>query len=135
MTEDEIDAYYERKQEQYLQKYYSIQARRAIREDRRHMLWWVCVMTLTVMVCTIFLKVNFQVQQQVVSLARLQKQIEKLQMDNADAAKRIDDSTNLREVQEKATALGMVYPKEGNIIYYTVTADDYMYQSSDIPEY
>ena len=86
MTEDEIDAYYERKQEQYLQKYYSIQARRAIREDRRHMLWWVCVMTLTVMVCTIFLKLNFQVQQQVVSLARLQKQIVKLQMDNADAA-------------------------------------------------
>ena len=102
MTEDEIDAYYERKQEQYLQKYYSIQARRAIREDRRHMLWWVCVMTLTVMVCTIFLKLNFQVQQQTYRVAVLQKEIDALHLMNEDAQKRLEDAADWYEVREKA---------------------------------
>ena len=133
MTEDEIDAYYERKQEQYLQKYYSIQARRAIREDRRHMLWWVCVMTLTVMVCTIFLKLNFQVQQQTYRVAVLQKEIDALRLTNEDAQKRLEDTADLFSVQKKAEALGMGYPKEENVVYYSVDETDYMFQTGEIP--
>ena len=133
MTEDEIDAYYERKQEQYLQKYYSIQARRAIREDRRHMLWWVCVMTLTAMGCTIFLKLNFQVQQQTYRVAVLQKEIDALRLTNEDAQKRLEDTVDLFSVQKKAEALGMRYPKEENVVYYSVDETDYMFQTGEIP--
>ena len=62
------------------------------------------------------------------------EEIEQLQQDNLDAEKRIGDSLNLHEVQKKAIALGMAYPSEENVIFYTVDAEEYMCQTDDIPQ-
>ena len=93
----------------------------------------VVVVVMTLVVCTVFLKLNFQVQQQTYRVAVLQKEIDALRLANEDAQKRIEDARDLYEVREKATSLGMGYPKEGNVIYYSVDDIDYMFQTGDIP--
>ena len=91
-------------------------------------------MVTTLVVCTVFLKLNFQVQQQIYHVAVLQKEIDALRLANEDAQKRIEDARNLHEVRERAISLGMGYPKEGNVIYYSVDDTDYMFQTGDIPQ-
>ena len=133
MTEEEIDAYYAQRHEENLKRYFAIQANRAIREDRSRLIRLVVVVVMTLVVCTVFLKLNFQVQQQTYRVAVLQKEIDALRLANEDAQKRIEDARDLYEVREKATSLGMGYPKEGNVIYYSVDDIDYMFQTGDIP--
>ena len=134
MTEEEIDAYYRQRREEALKRYYAIQANRAIREDRGRLIRLVVVMVAALVVCTVFLKLNFQVQQQTYRVAVLQKEIDALRLSNEDAQKRIEDAKDLYAVREKATSLGMGYPKEGNVVYYSVDATDYMFQTDDIPQ-
>ena len=133
MTEEEIDAYYAQRHEENLKRYFAIRANRAIREDRSRLIRLVVVVVMTLVVCTVFLKLNFQVQQQTYRVAVLQKEIDALRLANEDAQKRIEDARDLYEVREKATSLGMGYPKEGNVIYYSVDDIDYMFQTGDIP--
>ena len=59
MTEEEIDAYYRERREEALKRYYAIQANRAIREDRGRLIRLVIIMVTTLVVCTVFLKLNF----------------------------------------------------------------------------
>ena len=134
MTEEEIDAYYKERREEALKRYYAIQATRAIREDRGRLIRLVIIMVTTLVVCTVFLKLNFQVQQQIYHVSVLQKEIDALRLANEDAQKRIEDARNLYEVRERAISLGMGYPKEGNVIYYSVDDTDYMFQTGDIPQ-
>lgn len=134
MTEDEIDAYYERMERENLRRYYAIRANRTIKEDRIRLCKLVALTILFLVVCIIFLKLNFQVQQRVYHVAVLQKEIDELRLVNADAKKRIDDSADLHAIQEKAVELGMTYPKQGNIRYYQVVGSDYMYQECSIPK-
>ena len=133
MTEEEIDAYYAQRHEENLKRYFAIRANRAIREDRSRLIRLVVVVVMTLVVCTVFLKLNFQVQQQTYRVAVLQKEIDALRLANEDAQKRIEYARDLYEVREKATSLGMGYPKEGNVIYYSVDDIDYMFQTGDIP--
>ena len=134
MTEEEIDAYYRQRREEDLKRYYAIQANRAIREDRGRLIRLITVTVAALVVCTIFLKLNFQVQQRTYRVAMLQKEIDALRLINEDAQKRIDDATDLHVVWEKAASLGMGYPKEGHVVYYSVDDSDYMFQTGDIPE-
>ena len=134
MNEEEIDTYYRERYEADLKRYYAIQANRAIREDRFRLIR-MAVLTITALViCTIFLKLNFQVQQQNYRVAVLQKEIAVLQLENEDAQKRIEDAGNLYEVRARAISLGMGYPKAGNVVYYSVKDTDYMFQTGDIPQ-
>lgn len=134
MTEEEIDAYYRQREEENLKRYCAIQANRAIREDRGRLIRLVMVTVMTLVVCTVFLKLNFQVQQQTYRVAVLQKEIDALRLANDDAEKRMEDASDLYVVREKATSLGMGYPKEGNVVYYSVDDTDYMIQTEDIPQ-
>ena len=134
MTEEEIDAYYRQRREEDLKRYYTIQANRVIREDRGRLIRLVAVMVVTFVVCTVFLKLSFQVQQQTYRVAVLQKEIDALHLMNEDAQKRLEDAADWYEVREKAASLGMGYPKEGNVIYYSVDDTDYMFQTDDIPQ-
>lgn len=134
MTEEEIDLYYSKRREEDLKRYYAIRASRTIREDRGRLIRLVLVTLVTLVVCTVFLKLNFQVQQQVYRVAVLQKEIDALRLSNDDARKRISEANNLHEVWDKAISLGMGYPKEQKVIYYSVDKTDYMFQTGDIPQ-
>lgn len=133
MTEDEIDDYYRRRQEEALERYYTLRAGREIRESRGRLVRLAIITVTTCIVCTIFLKLNFQVQQQTLRVAALHKEVAALRLSNEDAQKRLKDRRNLYTVCEKATSLGMGYPEEKNVIYYSVDDSDYMIQIEDIP--
>lgn len=134
MTEEEIDIYYSKRREDDLKRYYAIRANRAIREDRGRLIRLVIMTVAVLIVCTLFLKLNFQVQQQVYRVAVLQKEIDALRLSNEDARKRISEASNLYEVWEKAISLGMGYPEEQKVIYYSVDQTDYMFQTGEIPQ-
>lgn len=134
MTEEEIDAYYAKRHREDLERYYSIQANRAIREGRGRLIRLAMVMIVTAVAATLFLQLNFQVQQKVYRVAVLQKEIDALRLSNEDAQKRLDDARDLFLVREKAESLGMGYPKAGNVVYYSVEDTDYMFQTDDIPK-
>ena len=134
MTEEEIDAYYAKRHREDLERYYNIQASRAIREDRGRLIRLALVMIVTAVVATLFLQLNFQVQQKIYRVAVLQKEIDALRLSNEDAQKRMDDARDLFLVRDKAESLGMGYPKAGNVVYYSVEDTDYMFQTDDIPK-
>lgn len=133
MTGREIDAYYRQQREENLRRYHTLQARQSIQADRSGVFWLAFVTVLSLVVCTVFLQLNFQVQQRTYRVSLLQKEVDELRLKNADAKKRIEDTGNLFSIQEKAVSYGMGYPKEGNVVYYTVEEQDYMIQTDDIP--
>ena len=74
MTEEEIDTYYRERYEADLKRYYAIQANRAIREDRFRLIR-MAVLTITALViCTLFLKLNFQVHKLIELIFHVQQQ-------------------------------------------------------------
>lgn len=133
LTEEEIDAYYERKRQENLERYYSIQASRAMREDRGSLIRLIVVTVAALIVCTLFLRISFQVQQHTYRVSLLEMELNELRMQNDDAQKRLEDASNLQLVQERATELGMGYPAQGNVVYYSIGNHDYMYQTGEIP--
>lgn len=133
MTEAQIDDYYRDQREENLKRYYTIRANRELRESRGRLIRLVIVMVLTVLVCTVFLQMSFCVQQQTYRIAVLQKELNVLRQSNDDAQKRLEDAVTMQDVQQKAQQLGMEYPKAGNVVYYSVGDEDYMFQIRDIP--
>lgn len=133
MTEREIDAYYRRRQEENRKRIHALRAKRHIREERGRLFQRSLAAAVSLIVCTIFLKLNFQVQQQTGRVLALQNEVDELRLKNSDAEKRIADAGNLPAIQRKAVSYGMGYPKEGNVIYYTLEEQDYMFQTGDIP--
>lgn len=134
MTEWEIDAHYRRQEESNLRRRHAIQAKRALDEDRGGLLRLVFATVLILILCTGFLQLDFQVQQRTYRVSLLQKEVDELRLKNSDAEKRIEDAGNLLAVQRKAVSYGMGYPKEGNVVYYTLQEHDYMLQTEEIPE-
>lgn len=134
MTEAQIDDYYRSQREEHLKRYYTIRANREMRESRGRLARLVLVTVLTLVVCTVFLQISFRVQQQTYRVAVLQKELNTLRQQNDDAQKRLEDAVGRCEVQEKALQLGMGYPKEGSVVYYSVEDSDYMFQTRDIPQ-
>lgn len=133
MTEAQIDDYYRDQREENLKRYYTIRASRELRESRGRLIRLVIVMVLTLLVCTVFLQMSFCVQQQTYRIAVLQKELNVLRQSNDDAQKRLEDAVTMQDVQQKAQQLGMEYPKAGNVVYYSVGDEDYMFQIRDIP--
>ena len=133
MTEAQIDDYYRDQREENLKRYYTIRANRELRESRGRLIRLVVVMVLTLFVCTVFLQMSFCVQQQTYRIAVLQKELNVLRQSNDDAQKRLEDAVTMQDVQQKAQQLGMEYPKAGNVVYYLVGDEDYMFQTRDIP--
>ena len=133
MTEAQIDDYYRSQREEHLKRYYTIRANRELRESRGRLIWLVIVMVLTLLVCTVFLQMSFCVQQQTYRIAVLKKELNVLRQSNDDAQKRLEDAVTMQDVQQKAQQLGMEYPKAGNVVYYSVGDEDYMFQTRDIP--
>ena len=133
-TEEEIEAYYSKLHQESLKKYYSIHANREIKKDRTRLMKLVAAVGIVVVFCTMFLQLNVQASQHASRVTELQQEIEEIRQNNQDAQKRIADTQNLQTVRKRAEKLGMCYPKQKNIVYYTVNEDDYMIQNNDIPD-
>ncbi|MCI9020460.1 MAG: hypothetical protein HFH32_06935 [Eubacterium sp.] len=61
----------------------------------------------------------------------LEAEISSLKLENDAAYKRITSSIDLKEVKKKAKKLGMKYPSENQIVYYSIENADYMTQYTE----
>lgn len=86
-------------------------------------------------VCSVYLQLHSEMKQRMGVIGALEGQVLDLQTDNDATQKRINTSVNMNSIKQKAmNELGMVYPTEGQIIYFQIEDIDYMNQYEDIPE-
>lgn len=108
---------------------------RAMQMSPAYLVFLTLAVILTVGVCTCYIQLQSDISSRMRNIASLETQILDLQMENDAAMKRIETSVNLDEIKETAmNEMGMVYPGEEQIVYFTVDMDDYMNQYQDIPE-
>ncbi len=107
---------------------------RALRINFGYVLFCTMALILTCGVCVAYIRLQSDITSTMKHISRLESQVADLRADNDAAMKRIDLSTDLDTIKEKALALGMNYAAEDQIIYYSVEDSDYMNQYSDIPK-
>lgn len=107
---------------------------RALRINFGYVFFCTMAVILTCGVCVTYIQLQSDITSRMKQISRLEAQITDLRADNDAAMKRIDLSTDLDAVKEKAMGLGMKYAAEGQIIYYSVEDNDYMNQYADIPQ-
>ncbi len=88
----------------------------------------------TLLACCEVLSMQSKVTNQSDTITILQAQVEALEEDNNAYETRIQNSVNLDQIRDRAmNQLGMVYPTEGQVVYYTLTESDYVRQYQDVP--
>ena len=86
---------------------------------------------ITLAACVMMLSMQAKVTNQ----GKLQAEIETLTDDNNAYEARINSSVNLEQIRDVAmNQLGMVYPTDGQVVYYDQTEADYVRQYQDVPE-
>lgn len=117
--------------------------RNAARRNRQRELemnrGYVVFLTLCVLVIAassvMFVKMQSQMTSRMRSVANLESQIIDLKADNDARYKNITTSVDLNHIKEVATKkLGMSYPSEKQVVYYSVENSNYMDQYRDIPK-
>ena len=94
----------------------------------------VCVAIIAISAVA-FVKLQSQVTYRMNNIASLQSEVNDLRADNDARYKSITTSVDLNEVKKKAIKeLGMSYPKEKQVVYYSIENNNYMDQYSDIPK-
>lgn len=89
----------------------------------------------TLYTCVNYLKVQTGILENKQNITKLEKQLVKLQNENSAAMTELNTSLDLKNIYEVATKkLGMVYPKENQVIPYKSNKSDYVKQYADIPE-
>ena len=79
------------------------------------------------------LSMQAMVAEQSTEITALQSRLEALTDDNNAYEARINGSLNLQSIRERALAMGMVYPSEGQVLYYELSEDDYVRQYASVP--
>lgn len=89
----------------------------------------------TLAACTLMLSMQAKVTNQSKSISMLQSELETLTDNNNAYETRINSSVNLEQIRDIAlNQLGMVYPVEGQVVYYNLMEADYVRQFQDIPD-
>lgn len=108
---------------------------RAKQMSAGYLVFLTLAVILTVGVCICYIQLQAEINNRMNNIAALDSQILELQIENDAALKRIETSVNLDEIKETAmNEMGMVYPTQEQLVYFTVDTDDYMNQYQDIPE-
>lgn len=92
------------------------------------------VVAATLVACCFMLSMQAKVTNQSDTITVLQAEIESLEEDNNAYETRLNNSVDLEAIRETAlNKLGMVYPSEGQVVYYDLTESDYVRQYQDVP--
>lgn len=107
---------------------------KAMRLNIGYVMFCTLALIVTCMVCVTYIQLQSDITGRMKHISTLERQVADLKADNAAAKKRIDLSTDLDAVKDRAVnEFGMGYAGAGQIIYYSVEDEDYMNQYSDIP--
>lgn len=89
----------------------------------------------TLAACALLLTMQAKVTNQSNAITRLQSELEALRDDNNAYEARLNSSVDLEYIRDVAiNQMGMIYPAEGQVVYYDLTESDYVRQYRDVPE-
>ncbi len=114
-------------------KYYARRnVARATAIDLPYLIFSTAAVVLCGVVCVLFLQLKSSITTQMSAIASTQTAITNLKADNDTLEARLASTVTLDEVKERAAELGLVYPSEDQIIYYSVESNDYMTQYANV---
>lgn len=94
----------------------------------------VCVI-LSVMAATVLIRTQASISTHLRNISSVESKLTDLKLDNDAKNKALNTSINLNEIKTRAMEeLGMKYPTEDQVIYYSVESDNFMDQYRDIPK-
>ena len=132
-----------RSREEIEQVRHRINRRNAARRNRQRAMemspGYVMFLTAGVLVIAMaavsFVNLQSQITNRMRNIANLESQVTDLRADNDARYKNVTTSVDLNHVKDVAiNKLGMDYPKEDQVVYYTIENNNYMDQYSDIPK-
>ncbi len=97
-------------------------------------MFYSMLLVLFAIVCANYISAQSEAYRRSGNIASLQSQIETMKSDNDVREKRLAAGIDFMEVKKAASGkLGMVYPSESQVVYYTIGDSDYMlqYRSAD----
>jgi cell division protein FtsL len=107
---------------------------RAMEMSRGYVVFLSICVTILACMAAMYIHVQSQMTTRMKSVASLQSQLIDLQATNDARYKSLTSSVDLNHVKDVAiNELGMRYPKENQVIYYSVDNTNYMDQYEDIP--
>ncbi len=125
-SEAEIDAYYDKVVRDNIRKKEMIVRRRNFRRDGIRLVKLVGITVVLTILVVIFVKLSTDITTHTRNVSVLEREVGRLRLANDDADKRIQDKMDVRDIEKKASALGMSYPSSDAIVYYEVWDSDYM---------
>lgn len=113
--------------------------RRAARRNRERALkmnaGYVAFLSICVLAVAITSTAYVNLQSDIIirqrAIEKLEEEISTMKLENDAAYKRITASVDLKAIKKQARKLGMKYPSEDQIEYYTIDNADYMTQYSE----
>lgn len=108
---------------------------RAMEMSRGYVVFLTACVVVTALVAATFVRMQAQMTTRMKTVANLESQLTDLRADNDARYKSLTTSVNLKKIKKTAVKkLGMSYPAEDQVIYYTVENNNFMDQYADIPE-
>ena len=124
----------ERKKERQVNERIQKNARRSKAFDLSYTLVLLTATSVLFVFCISMLTLKADVMEQKREIASLEKSLNELADTNNETSKRLDSSVDLTKIYTIATnELGMVYAKNGQVVYYDATNPDYVKQFKDVP--
>ena len=108
---------------------------RAMEMNRGYVVFLTGCVLVTALTAVLFVQMQSQMTNHMRSVASLESQVVNLRADNDARYKEITTSVDLNHVKDVAiNELGMTYPKEKQVVYYSVDNHNFMDQYQDIPK-
>lgn len=109
--------------------------RRARAFDLKYTVALVAATVFLFVSCINMLTLQADITEQRREIAALESNLANLTDTNNETGKRLESSVDLTKVYDTATKeLGMVYPKNGQVVSYEASNPDYVKQFKDVPE-
>ena len=108
---------------------------RAMGMSRRYVVFLTLCVLVVATSAVLLVQLQSQVTARMRNIAVLQSDVNDLRADNDARYKSITTSVDLNHVKDVAmNQLGMTYPTEEQVVYYTIENSNFMDQYSDIPK-
>ena len=108
---------------------------RSMEMNRGYVVFLTGCVLVTALTAVLFVQMQSQMTNHMRSVASLESQVVNLRADNDARYKEITTSVDLNHVKDVAiNELGMTYPKEKQVVYYSIENNNFMDQYRDIPK-
>ena len=108
---------------------------KVLKIDLKYTLFLGIAVVATLFMCIYYLSLQSQLTSQNKTIASLKSELTALTDENLATQERLNNAIDLEAVFNTATSeLGMSYPSQDQIIYYSGSGDDYVKQYREIPQ-